>query len=62
MHQRLVIEGYKLLKMWIGNNPISIMNNKIGDYSNIGINPWEQGFLTTGDGAKMLKMWFIIIH
>ncbi|MCZ2268249.1 MAG: T9SS type A sorting domain-containing protein [Ignavibacteriales bacterium] len=48
VHQRLVIEGYKLLKMWIGNNPISIMNNKIGDYSNIGINPWEQGFLTTG--------------
>ncbi len=24
------------------------MENKIGDYSNIGENPWEQGFLTTG--------------
>lgn len=48
VHQRLVIEGYNLLKKWIGNNSIPIMNNKIGDYSNIGINPWEQGFLTTG--------------
>lgn len=62
VHQRIVIESYNLLKLWMGNQNIPIMQNKIGDYSNIGENPWEQGFLQLEPGEKIQKILFIITH
>ena len=47
VHQRLSIEGYNLLKKWLGSD-IVLLRDHVGTYTDIGNNPWEKGYLTTG--------------
>ncbi|MCL4512127.1 MAG: T9SS type A sorting domain-containing protein [Bacteroidetes bacterium] len=52
VHQRCVVEGYNLLKKWIGGDVSQLVNHvggvQGGSYDYVGAAPWQKGFITTG--------------